>query len=141
MKLGKIKLIFKVSFLIYIFGISFIKAQDKISTVPLINLENLKPSYESEEPKEIEENSEKTILKNKNLKKKVIKNKTVRLIGLDKITAKTSEINITLGDTKKFGFLEIKAIKCGEISSVNKKSKAAYIQVVDLSDTKNEKVF
>ena len=63
------------------------------------------------------------------------------MIGLDKITAKTSEINITLGDTKKFGFLKIKAIKCGEINSVSKNSKAAYIQVVDLTDTKNEKVF
>ena len=70
MKLGKTKFIFKATFLIYILSISLINAEDKISTVPLINLENLKPSYESEEQKDIYENSEKIILKNKNLKKK-----------------------------------------------------------------------
>ena len=32
----------------------------------------------------------------------------VKLIGLDKITAKTSEILVNLGETKKFGPLEIK---------------------------------
>ena len=57
------------------------------------------------------------------------------LIGLDKITAKTSEINIKLGETKRFGLLEIKALKCGTTKSFNNKdSEAAYIQLVDRPD-------
>ena len=32
-------------------------------------------------------------------------------MGLDKITAKTSEIVVKLGETKKFGPLEIKSFK------------------------------
>ena len=63
------------------------------------------------------------------------------MLGLDKITAKTSKINIKIGKTKKFGLLEIKAIKCGATDSIDEKSKAAYIQIKDLSDNQNEKVF
>ena len=46
MKLGKINFIFfllLLNFSIVVFG------EDKISTVPLINLENLEPSFESED--------------------------------------------------------------------------------------------
>ena len=60
---------------------------------------------------------------------------------MDKITAKTTEINIKIGETKKFGILEIKAIKCGKLISKNEPGEAAYIQVKDLSDKNNEKVF
>ena len=63
------------------------------------------------------------------------------IIGLDKITAKTTEMNIKLGETKKFGLLQIKAIKCGKINSINEPGEAAYIQVKDLSDNSDEKVF
>ena len=38
----------------------------------------------------------------------------VKVMGLDKITAKTSLINIKIGETKKYGVLEIKALKCGK---------------------------
>ena len=44
---------------------------------------------------------------------------SAKFIGLDKITAKTSEIIINLGETKKFGPLEIKVLKCGKIKSRN----------------------
>ena len=37
--------------------------------------------------------------------------------------------------------LEIKAIKCGKIDSIDEKGEAAYIQVKDLSDNQDEKVF
>ena len=62
-------------------------------------------------------------------------------MGLDKITAKTSEINIQIGEKKKFGLLEIKAIKCGQVSSNKEVYETAYIQVKDLSENSNEKVF
>ena len=142
MKLGKINLIIIILINSILFNFSIIYSEDKISTVPLINLENLQPSYESENPSDTEEKTDQIILKNKKkINETSTKNQTVKLIGLDKITAKTSEINIPLGDSKKFGFLKIKALKCGEVESVSDKNKAAYIQVIDLTDKKNEKVF
>ena len=62
-------------------------------------------------------------------------------MGLDKITAKTSEINIMLGETKKFGLLEIKVLKCGSVKSKTEPGQAAYLQIKDLSDNQSEKVF
>ena len=63
MRLGKIKLIFillNVSTLVF--------AEEKITTVPLVNLENLKPSFEKEDS-EI-----KSILKDENIILKEKKN-------------------------------------------------------------------
>ena len=115
-------------------------AQDEISSSPLINLENLKPSYEEEENFNLDESK---IIKLKE-KKKIGESsnvKMVNLIGLDKITAKTSKIDIKIGETRKFGVLQIKALKCGVVKSSNTNSKAAYIQVKDVSKSQNEKVF
>jgi|TARA_B110000444_G_C18764767_1_gene559393 hypothetical protein len=142
MKLGKIKIIILVLF----FNSSLpLLAEDTISSVPLINLENLKPSYEEDEKDEVKiENNNSIKIKEKNTKntnntnnKKVI----INMLGLDKITAKTTKINIKLGETKKFGLLQIKAIKCGKINSINNSGEAAYIQVKDTSDNKNEQIF
>ena len=58
-----------------------------------------------------------------------------------KITAKTSEINIKIGETIKFGVLDIKVLKCGKIKSKSSRSEAAYIQVKDSSEIQNEQVF
>ena len=138
MKAGKIRYIF----LIFIFYSFFLNADDKISTVPLVNLEELKPSYEEIEDKNSKIKTEKRYaLQEKNIKKNKGKITTINLLGLDKITAKTSEISIKIGETKKFGLLEIKAIKCGVTESINEKGEAAYIQIKDLSDNQNEKVF
>ena len=76
-------------------------------------------------------------------KKILQKNKlsSAKLFGLDKITAKTSEIIINLGEIKKFGPLEIKVLKCGKINSDDKNNSVAYLQVKDMSENQNEKVF
>ena len=140
MKPGKIKLVF------YFFVLSSLlslKAEDKILSAPVINLEKLKPSYENLE------NDKETISKtNTSIKKRIVKDKNidnikfVNLIGLDKITAKTFPIKIKLGETAKFGLLEIKALKCGTSNvSENKDDSVAYLQVKDISENQNEKVF
>ena len=47
-----------------------------------------------------------------------------------------------MGETKKFGPLEIKVLKCGKVNSENiSDDNAAYLQVKDLSVSQNEKVF
>ena len=120
----------------------FSYAEDKILTVPLIDVENLKPSYEEVEKDEIiNKNYQSNILKKKNKKKIKNNNVVVNILGLDKITAKTSKIDIKLGETKKFGLLEIKVLHCGNSNSISEKGAAAYIQVKDISDNRNEKVF
>ncbi len=139
MSLGKIKFFFVV--LSLLFSIK-LYANEKISTVPLINLENLKPSFEEEEISSEKDNlNNRSILKDKKGQINKEKMTKVNLIGLDKITAKTSNISLKLGEIKRFGLLEIKVIKCGKVESEDKKDEAAYIQVKDVSDTNNEKIF
>ena len=60
---------------------------------------------------------------------------------MDKITAKSSELIVNLNESKKFGPLEIKILKCGKIKINNKIDSVAYMQVKDLSENDNEKVF
>ena len=118
---------------------NFSYSEEKISTSPLLNVEEIKPSFE-----ELEEVNE-TVSSKKNLKEKKntanIKSSQAILIGLDKITAKSSELIVNLNESKKFGPLEIKILKCGKIKMNNKIDSVAYMQVKDLSKNDNEKVF
>ena len=138
MKLGMAKFFLFIFLLIF----SIAKAEEKITTIPLINLENLEPSYE-----EVERENENTTeilnndIKNKSKKKNDSVSASINILGLDKITAKTTKINIKIGESKKFGILEIKAIKCGKLKSKSEPGEAAYIQIKDLSDNLNEKIF
>ena len=140
MKLGKIK--YYLVFIMLSITSSLI-ADDKILSAPIINLENLEPSYENlESDKEISPSINSKI-KKRNLDNKSKDNiKFVNLIGLDKITAKTKPIKIKLGESAKFGILEIKALKCGISNNPkNKNNSVAYLQVRDVSENQNEKVF
>ena len=136
MKLGN-----KVSSILFffIFYSSFLNANEKITTSPLINVEKIKPSFE-----EINEESEKSTSFN-NLKEKKdinnLKSSQAILIGLDKITAKSSELVVNLNESKKFGPLEIKILKCGKVKINNKVDSVAYMQVKDLTKNENDKVF
>jgi hypothetical protein len=142
MNLGKIKFLIYLIILIFTQLQSKIIAEDKIITSPLINLENLEPTYENDATDKIEDEAlEKIVLKEKNRKLSESKNIKVNIIGLDKITAKTSKISMYLGETKKFGLLEIKALQCGKVKSVVEPGSAAYLQVKDLTDNQNEKLF
>jgi hypothetical protein len=139
MILGKISSI-TILFLLSFFTIVF--AEDKITTIPLVNLENLKPSFEKEDLSDkILLEKESTVLKEKKITESKNKITKVNIVALDKITAKTSTINLFLGETKKFGLLEIKAIKCGNVESKSGQGQAAYIQIRDLSDNINDQVF
>ena len=125
-----------------ILSLSFFSAfaENKITSSPLINLENLKPSFE-----ETEIDNE-NILSNKQIKNKNKSNNSqikfnAILIGLDKITAKSSQIFVKFNEPKKFGPLEIKILKCGKVENNNILDDVAYMQVKDLSKNENEKVF
>jgi len=137
-KLGnKIKLILIMIFYLGNFANSV--SEEKIISTSLLNIEKIKPSFD--ESNEENENSS----SNKKLKEKTIfenlKSSQALIIGLDKITAKTSELLVNLNESKKFGPLEIKILKCEKVRVNNKSDSVAYMQVKDLTKNDNEKVF
>ena len=145
MKLGNFKNFFLCLLLIST-NAFFVFAEDKIESVPLINLEELSPTFEEDktelekiEDKNITLNKSKNIsTKSKNLKDGKI---YINLEALDKITAKTSSIKLAVGDKKFFGSLEIKALKCQLSEGNDTPDTVAYIQVKDLSNKDNNQVF
>tara|TARA_A100001011_G_scaffold168887_1_gene177840 strand:- start:336 stop:848 length:513 start_codon:yes stop_codon:yes gene_type:complete len=139
MRPGNKKLILTLLFSLFYSFSSF--SEDKILSSPLINLNELKPSFEEEINDTTNDLTNTNSIKKK--KKQIPQNNlsTAEFIGLDKITAKTSTITINLGETLNYGPLEIKVLKCGEIITNNKKDNVAYLQVKDLSENENEKIF
>ena len=139
MKLGsKVKSFFILFVFLILSTTSF--SEQKITTVPLINLEKIKPSFEDIEEKN--ENLSKTNnLKNKNALNNLSKFPHATFIGLDKITAKSKKIVVNIDEPKKFGPLEIKVLKCGKVKVNNKFDDVAYMQVKDLTKNEDEKVF
>ena len=145
MKLGNFKFFF--SCLLFIFANTFfVLAEDKIESVPLINLEELSPTFE-EDKTELEKIKDKNITLNKSddisSESKSLKDDKVyiNLTALDKITAKTSSIKLAIGDKKLFGSLEIQALKCQLSEGSDTSDAVAYIQVKDLSSKDNNQVF
>ena len=147
MKLGNSKnFIFLLVFLLTNTFFLSIFAADKIESVPLINLEELSPTFE-EDKDELEKVDE----KNTNLNEsediiessKTQKNKKIyiNLTALDKITAKTTAIRLGIGEKKFFGPLEIKALKCQLSENNDSTDTVAYLQVKDLSSKDNNQVF
>ena len=126
---------------IFIILISFksIYAEQKISSTPLINIDDIKPSFENIEDRN-EVSSSKKNLKEKKTTKKLQSSQAI-LLGLDKITAKSSELIVNLNESKKFGPLEIKILKCGKVKVDNKTDSVAYMQVKDLTKNENDQVF
>ena len=145
MKLGNFKFFF-LCLLLILTNTFFVLAEDKIESVPLINLEELSPTFE-EDKTELEKIKDKNITLNKSddisSEPKSLKDDKVyiNLTALDKITAKTSSIKLAIGDKKIFGSLEIQALKCQLSESSDTSDAVAYIQVKDLSAKDNNQVF
>tara|TARA_B100000963_G_scaffold333770_1_gene326402 strand:- start:13895 stop:14401 length:507 start_codon:yes stop_codon:yes gene_type:complete len=137
MKLGNKTIYILIIFLL--FFANSIYAEDKITSSPLINLEKIKPSFE--EPEQSKDTFKSNKLKEKKNKPAMSQSSHAILIGLDKITAKSSKLIINLDEVKKFGPLEIKILKCGKVKINNKIDDVAYMQVKDLTKGEDEKVF
>ena len=125
-------------FFISLISFNFSLAEQKITVSPLINIDDIKPSFE-----ELEENDSsipnQTLKEKKNVKKP--KSSQAILIGLDKITAKSLELVVNLNESKTFGPLEIKILKCGKVKTNSNLDSVAYMQVKDLTKNDNEQVF
>ena len=145
MKLGSFKNIFLCFFLI-LTNTFFVFAEDKIESVPLINFEELSPTFE-EDKSELEKIEDKniTLKESDNISsetKSLEDGKVyINIKALDKITAKTSSIRLAVGDKKFFGSLEINALKCQLYEGSDTSDTVAYIQVKDLSAKDNNQVF
>ena len=134
MKAGNLKFFF-ILIIFFLFSLK-IYSQEKLE------LENIQPTFEEEnEIKNEASYNDELKLKSKSIKKNKSGNIIVKLKALDKITAKTSNLNIPLGKKKKFGYLEIYPRKCAFSNTENEKGVVAYIQVKDLSNKKDDKVF
>jgi len=145
MKPGKIEIYFLLFFLTFLSN-STVLAVDKIESVPLINLEELSPTFE--EDKDALENIDEqnnTLLNIQNTNEKNISKKNKKIFinvkALDKITAKTSSIKLAIGEKKYFGSLEIIGLKCQLSESNDTIDTVAYLQVKDLSAKDNNQVF
>jgi hypothetical protein len=145
MRFGKLKIYIFV--LIFFLGNTItLFAADKIESIPLINLEELSPTFEEDKDvleKKDEQNS--SIENDENFNKEKITINTdkiyINITALDKITAKTLTIKLGIGEKKYFGSLEIKGLKC-QLSENNEFSDAvAYLQVKDLAAKDNNQVF
>ena len=124
-------------FFSYTFNTSF--SDEKITSAPLINVDEIKPSFE-----ELDVENENVLSKQKLKEKKIsprLKSAQAILIGLDKITAKSSKLVVNLNESKQFGPLEIKILKCGKVKVNNRIDSVAYMQVKDLTKNENEQVF
>ena len=129
-------------FSIFFFSIILLEtslAEQKIITSPLINIDDIKPSFEELDEKNDNINPKQSLKAKKN--KKMLKSSQAVLIGLDKITAKSTELIVNLNESKAFGPLEIKILRCGKVKVNNKTDSVAYMQVKDLTKNDNEQVF
>ena len=145
MKLGNLKIYFFL-FIFCIFNSTYLVALDEVKTVPLINLEELSPTFE-EEKDVLEEKEELNISleKNENLNETSLKKKVdkiyINIKALDKITAKTLAIKLGIGEKQYFGSLEIKGLKCQLSENDGFSDTVAYLQVKDLDSKDNNQVF
>ena len=145
MKLGNFKIFIYVVALLLINTLPIFSIE-KIESVPLINLEDLSPTFE-EDKDELEKEDEKNTNLNKSKNtfenSKTQKNEKIyiNLKALDKITAKTTAIRLGVGEKKFFASLEIKALKCQLSENNDSIDTVAYLQVKDLSAKDNNQVF
>ena len=145
MRFGKLKIYIFV-FIFFLGNTITLFAVDKIESIPLINLEELSPTFEEDKDvleKKDEQNS--SIENDENFNKEKITINTdkiyINITALDKITAKTLSIKLGIGEKKYFGSLEIKGLKC-QLSENNEFNDAvAYLQVKDLAAKDNNQVF
>tara|TARA_B100001029_G_C15051337_1_gene450934 strand:+ start:402 stop:872 length:471 start_codon:yes stop_codon:yes gene_type:complete len=122
--------------LLFLF-VNFVHADD-IQLSPLINLDQIEPSYEVLDEQTVESEVEPDLTENdSSMKERKIN--TASISVLNKITANVEKLDIRLKKNYKYGELRIYPIDC-YISSPDEKSETAiYLNVYHVS--KDEKIF
>ncbi len=70
-----------------------------------------------------------------------LKGKYIEIKILDKVSSKNTTIKLKIGEEKKFQNLLIKPLKCNNSQFDDNPDTAAYIQVKDVTQKNNDKVF
>ena len=124
--------------LLFFFNISIAEEQ-KIS----VNIDELPATFEEEvdEADGYDDSLEKEDLEKKSTSSNKNGEVMVVLKALDKITAKTSIIKMGIEKKEVFGELEIKVLKCVLSSKADPPDTIAYLQIKDLAETNQDKVF
>tara|TARA_B100000282_G_C31611349_1_gene434877 strand:+ start:324 stop:821 length:498 start_codon:yes stop_codon:yes gene_type:complete len=125
----------------FIFFSTNLLSEEKINTNEIINLDKLEPTFEDVGSEEETGNSLIKLKEKKLTDNNFTKESSIIIMGLDKITAKKEEFNLKIGQAKFFGSLEIKVLNCGIVEDETKQQLAAYMQVKDLADKNQDKVF
>ena len=128
-----------LTLLLCLFSFNYSFSENRITSTPLINVDEIKPSFEDLSEEKVITSSSRNLKEKKD--RSDLEPSQAILIGLDKITAKSSELIVNLNESKRFGPLEIKVLKCGKVKVDNKTDSVAYMQVKDLTKNENEKVF
>ena len=139
MKLGK----YSICLLIYFFLNFEHSFGETVSNIEINDLDKFPSTYEEEEFTDKNDVNQQILQKVKYEESNKSDSEiiTVEIKALDKITAKTSTLSIKLGEEKYFGNLKIKPLKC-KASDINQPpDTVAYLQVIDISDKKNDQVF
>jgi len=145
MRLGNFKIHIFI-FILYLVSTLVLFAADKIESVPLINLEELSPTFEEDKDVlETNDTENETVMSEENniSQQKINKNDKIliNIKALDKITAKTLSMQLEIGEKKNFGSLEIVGLKCQTSENSEFSDTVAYLQVKDLDAKDNNQVF
>ena len=132
-------------FSLFLFILLFVKF-NSVYSLEDINLNQLDGIPSTFEEVQLTEEEEKYFDQNDiNLKLEITKDKDndpmLEIKALDKISAKTTTLKIKIGETANFGNLEIKPLKCKISEFDDAPDTIAYLQVVDITQKKKNKVF
>ena len=131
----------KFSFFLFVFLFIKFNFVYSLEDINLNQLDELPSTFEEvqlteEEEKYFEENGINLKLENANHNDPIVEIK-----ALDKISAKTTTLKIKIGETVNFENLQIKPIKCKISEFDDTPDTIAYLQVVDITQKENNKVF
>ena len=139
MNLGKYSLFYFIIFLIIKSNSSFsetIQANNNFNSLPS-TFEEVELSKEEENF--FEKNNIKVKFNNEKIDK--YKEPTIEIKALDKISAKTTILKIKIGEEINFEKLKIKPLKCKNSEFDDSPDTIAYLQVRDITQKDNDKVF
>ncbi len=130
----------KIKFFLYIIFINLFVSclsAENITTVPLINLDEVQPTYDQESIDIIDDKKAKNNISSQNKKK--YNNSFVTISLLNKITAEVISININLKQSHVYEELNIYPIDCYNSDPLEKRETAVYLNIY--KEQSMEKIF
>ena len=132
-------------FIVTLFSLNSLSEEvTEITTFPLINLEDIPPSYEDLTDEDLIEQEDKlSTSKDEKIGKetKIIANKLAVIKALDKVTAKVTELKVGINESVEFGTISITPLKCYKRPPEEIPESSAYIIIRDLKSNQGNILF